>query len=891
MTSEDFQRLDRLFNEALEQGPERAVSHVIKNTSAGPLRDRLLKMLAAGGSEVDAIVDSALDDHGRIGQQVGQFRLLRVLGEGGMGCVYLAKRAEGDFEQEVAIKIQRRPLRQAGAHNEIFLRERQLLAQLKHPNIAHLIDGGSTDAGEPYVVMEYVHGLPLIEYCDQHALDVHARLALFVRICDAVQHAHQRLIVHRDLKPANILVDERGVPKLLDFGIAKLLSEGDPVSDSVPTVAGMMTPQYASPEQICGKAVTTASDVYSLGVILYELLCGRRPFDFSDLSLLEVERIITTRNPELPSAAKGPVELPAGLMTDLDQVVLMALRSEPEQRYRSAAALAADVQCVLEARPVAARPDSFAYRLRKLVKRHPIPSALSVILATVLVGATMLLSLQSLRLAQQRDLARQEARAAAAVSDFMVGLFQVSDPLESGEQEVSARELLQRGAERIGEQLADAPATQARLLQITALAYANLGDLEAGLPLLQQSIAIRRDLGSSARNDLAESLNRLGNYQRDAGRLEEARLLISESVAIRESLAEGEGNSDLADSYNNYGLLLYDMALYEEAQQALQKALSMHRAVSGNSHMYVGIALHNLALISQATGRYAQAEALADEALAVKRSVESEDHPSYANTLELKAGVLRRQGQFDAALEVIFAARNNKLKHYPDDHPRVATNIRNEALVYWDQGNLALAQRTLDTALAKLKVRPADRRTYIYRMTRLAGELALDAGNLDLAATSLGAASDMAKAIYGPEHPAYAHAAVARAELLLTNGNAADAESLLEAAISVYTDRLPPTSYRGYHARALRLRAEAIRRSDRGPCGKLATLVTEASPHVVSRQAGTLWAEHALCLDQFDKSDMRAAALKALQFLRQTLPETNRDIMALVGLSQTGVSP
>lgn len=888
MRADEFERLDQLFNQAVEQGPEHASAYIISNTSPGPLRDRLLKMLAVDEPAIDTIVESAFGDHLRLGQRIGHFRVDRVLGEGGMGSVYLGTRAQGDFDQEVAIKIQRRPLLQSGTSEQIFLRERQLLAQLSHPNIARLVDGGSTAAGEPYVVMEYVKGLPLTDYCQQHGLDMGARLALFGKICEAVQHAHQRLIVHRDLKPSNILVDSDGVPKLLDFGIAKLLSDGEPASTSDPTVAGMMTPQYASPEQIRGKVITTASDVYSLGVILYELISGQRPFDFSGMSMLEVEKIITTQNPKLPSVVDRSVVLPASLMADLDQVALKALHPEPEKRYASAAALAADITCVLEAKPVSARPDSLIYRLRKLVSRHPVPSALTAMLAVVLVGATLLLTWQSLRLAQQRDIARQEALAAAAVSEFMVGLFQVSDPLESAQQDIGAKELLRRGARRISEQLADAPQTQARLLQITAQAFANLGDFDAGLPLLEQSIAIRRRLGSEALNDLAESLNRLGNYQRDAGRLQEARRLIGESVQIREGLAQGNGNSDLADSYNNYGLLLYDLALYEQAERALQSALAMHRAVSGDDHMYVGIALHNLALISQATGRYDEAEARANEALAVKRRVESENHPSYANTLELKSGVLRRRGHFDEALQVIAEARRNKLTHYPEDHPRVSTNIRNEALVYWDQGKLALAEQTLQLALRKLNTNPSGRRPYIYRMTRLAGELATDSGDYGEARDYLELARSMAQEIYGTQHPAYAHAVLAQAELQLATSDFEVAGSRLTAVLEVYETRLPSTSYRIQRTRALLSRARASAQHDPSGCDAIAVLIIAALPNLVSRQVGELLAQQAYCLRETQSSSASEIAAEALVQLRKTLPETNTDVVSLINLRGWG---
>ncbi|MEE8536601.1 MAG: serine/threonine-protein kinase, partial [Acidobacteriota bacterium] len=434
---------------------------------------------------------------------VGPYKLLRPLGRGGMGQVYLATRAGEVFRQYVALKVIRR-----GLDTEDILRrfraEQQILATLHHANIAHLIDGGVTDDGQSYLVMEYVEGTPITTYCDGRQMTLEERVLLFRQVCEAVHHAHRNLVVHRDLKPSNILVTVEGVPKLLDFGIAKLL---DPVASgmSVPTTQAdgrVMTPEYASPEQVRGETITTASDVYALGVLLYELLVGRRPYHFERRTPQEIERVICKQEPEPPSAvlekavdgqptdgtpppmkpdeistARGMTveRLRRRLNGDLDTIVLKALRKEPERRYASAQQLAEDLGRYLAGLPVLARPDTATYRAQKFVRRHRVGVAMTLIVVSLLLSFSVVSAVQSAEIRAKAEDVAQERDRAEEVIEFLVALFETPDPKVSKGNTVTARELLETGAARVEADLKEQPEVQADMMTVMSRVYRSLG--------------------------------------------------------------------------------------------------------------------------------------------------------------------------------------------------------------------------------------------------------------------------------------------------------------------------------------------------------------------------------------------------------------------------------
>ncbi|HYG63748.1 MAG TPA: serine/threonine-protein kinase, partial [Thermoanaerobaculia bacterium] len=527
---ERWRRIDGLFAEALELPPDERQGFLAAACAGDDeLRSEVESLLAADaeGEEGAAFLEQPagewldLDEAGGPERRLGPYRLLRRLGAGGMGSVYLARRDDGLYEREVAVKILRSGLEGTGALHR-FLAERQILARLEHPGIARLYDGGRTTGGRPFLVMELVDGLPLDEYCDRHRLGVEERLRLFVRICAAVQHAHQNLLVHRDLKPANILVTAEGEPKLLDFGIAKRLGpeSADGADGSGPvtrTGLRVMTPSYASPEQVRGEAITTASDVYSLGVLLYELLAGRSPYRIAGGLPHEVERAICDDEPERPSqallrisgdrppeeiaAARGtrPQALRRRLRGDLDTIVLEALRKEPRRRYGSAARLAEDIERHLRNLPVAARPDSLLYRTRKLLRRRR-AAAIAVTLGALLaLGFVLSLVEQGRRLARERDKARY------ALS-FLVEAFKNADPYHTRGRRLTAEEVLEQGAARVARDLHGRPEVQAAVLDAIGEVYLGQGRADAAAPLLERALAMRRQDPGAAPADLANTL-------------------------------------------------------------------------------------------------------------------------------------------------------------------------------------------------------------------------------------------------------------------------------------------------------------------------------------------------------------------------------------------------
>lgn len=449
-----------------------------------------------------AFAEATKEDDPVDGQQIGPYRLIRQIGRGGMGLVYLAERTD-EFRMTVAIKIVRGGLGESLRVR--FNRERQILASLDHPNIAKLLDGGATPGGAPYLVMEYVDGEPITKFCDKEGLDTGARLRLFEKVCEAVQHAHRRLIIHRDLKPGNILVTREGVPKLLDFGVAKLLDPAE--NDLGQTLTGVhpMTPAYASPEQASGQPITTATDIYSLGVILFELLTGARPYQITSTSPLEIQRTLLETQPAAPSRLKPE------LSTDLDSIVAMAMRKEPDRRYVSAAALADDLRRHLSDFPILARPDTRRYRMGRFVRRHR-TMVIGAALAGLALSAASAVALWQARSARtERALSERRFADARKIANSMV--FELHDEMTAVPGATKARSvLMRRASEWLDVLAADAPDDPALLAEL-AEAYdrlgrvlgdettSNLGQADASLAIQRKSHALRQRLAAQAPED------------------------------------------------------------------------------------------------------------------------------------------------------------------------------------------------------------------------------------------------------------------------------------------------------------------------------------------------------------------------------------------------------
>ncbi|MFW6083635.1 MAG: protein kinase domain-containing protein [Gemmatimonadota bacterium] len=541
--TERWHRADGLFAEALELPADERLQFVQKRCAGdSELLRELEELLRAqagarafldgsGGSVVAGALAEALtaadaDDgiQDRSGTRLGPYRVIAPIDRGGMADVYLGERADGAFEQRVAIKIQRRGLDTDDLLAR-FRAERQILSQLDHPNIARLLDGGATDDGRPYLVMEYVEGLPITRYCEEHGLSVPERLRLFIQVARAVQAAHAQLVVHRDIKPSNVLVTAAGEVKLLDFGIAKLL---DPTAwpDDVPlTRTGFhpLTPQYASPEQVRGDPITTASDIYQLGLLLFRLLTGGRPFDIEDSGRRALEEAITGTRPARPSSfvetneslAGGGIErrqLARRLRGDLDTIVLAALRKEPDRRYASAHEMAEDVRRHLEGRPIAARQESRLYRVGKFVRRNPwaAPTAAGVVLALGVYISTLIRHGEQLE--AERNTVRLEAENARTSQDFLVGLFRSADPfavVPDSRRDIRVREVMDEGARRARSELADRPEMQALLLGTIGDVFLGLGDPERAVELRREALGVAQATFGPESPETMEALREL----------------------------------------------------------------------------------------------------------------------------------------------------------------------------------------------------------------------------------------------------------------------------------------------------------------------------------------------------------------------------------------------
>ncbi len=678
MDADRWKAVERLFDAALDRPPEERAAFL--NGACGgdeALRDEVETLLAADANPPSFLEEEAaavaapflIDDDAAdsaASMQVGPYRLIERIGDGGMSVVYRAERADGHFDRHVALKLLPRYF-ETDRRRARFRAERQILADLQHPNIAGLLDGGVTDAGRPYLVMEYVDGVPITTYCATHDLPLDDRLDLLRAVCGAVQHAHQRLVVHRDLKPANILVtdtDEGPRVMLLDFGIAKLLDTTDATRTLPMTRTGehWMTPEYAAPEQVRGDAITTATDVYQLGVLAYELLTHERPFDVSGKPLTEVERIISETTPARPSTALRShvaepdvqVVLPAArdawrrrLRGDLDTIVMKALRKEPTRRYSSAEAFADDLDRFLNGHPVHAHSATVRYRMQKFVQRHRTGVALTAAAAVLLITFVAALAYQRSVALQERDRAAQEADKAEQVSAFLVSLFESSAPEEARGDTVSARELLNRGIAR-AEALDDQPLVQAQMFSVIGEVRRAYGNYASADSLLSRALQIRRAQHAGPHPDVARSTRELAALQKDQGAFEAADSLFQSAIDMLRALHDGP-HAELAIALSDRSTLHSQQGDYAAAESLAQEALAMRRTLFDPPHEALAASLNNLAAVYYRLDRLGEAAPLYEESLAMHRELLGDDHPRVATLLNNLANLFESLNQLDKA--------------------------------------------------------------------------------------------------------------------------------------------------------------------------------------------------------------------------------------------------
>jgi eukaryotic-like serine/threonine-protein kinase len=706
-----------------------------------------------------------------MGDRIGPYRLLRTLGAGGMGEVYLAERADAQYEQRVAIKVVHGGALAVGMHSRLKL-ERQILAQLDHPNIAHLLDGGALPDGSAYIVMEYIDGMAIDAFCDSNRLDVAARLRLFQTVCGAVHYAHQNLIVHRDLKPSNILVTAAGTPKLLDFGIAKLLDDRQAAKHALAMTQAdvrIMTPDHASPEQVRGQTITTSSDVYVLGVLLYKLLCGSSPFFISSVRLSEIERVICEKTPPPPSElvstsdslesqsiaenrGTSPKKLRRALSGDLDNIVLMAMRKEPERRYASAQQMASDVQRHLDGMPVIAHRDTVTYRTTKFVKRHWLPVTAGMSAAILILAFATTTYLQSSRIsaerdraAQQRERAEHERARAEEVSNFLVNLFKLSDPGENRGNQVTARELLDSGAKRLRAGLKDQPATKAALLSTVGTVYDSLGQYQDALPLLDESLQLQAQAHDTSHID---TLLELGRARMGAGDLQGAETPLQQALHVAQSVA-GTGSVETGHALWALGMLRYQQGQISQAKDLYLRSLDILRS-SRAPQTDISPVLSDLATAYISNQQWLQAKQSYEQALEIDRRVLGDDHPKVAFRLQNLAIVAQNMGDLKQAEQLYRDALQREERTYGDRHPETAITKGNYGLLLQHEGRLAEAEPLLRDAVA------------------------------------------IPLSLYGAEHYKVGYARVSLAILLHDKGDLAGSESEFRQALAIYDKSLPP---------------------------------------------------------------------------------------------------
>ena len=697
-----WQRLEALFFEALELAP--AARAAFAEQSCGADVDLRLELQSLLNSSERTLADLRRPVEkvaheivlSATGGRIGPYQTVRLLGEGGMGLVYLASRADEQYQRLVAIKLMHAGLGRSPEMLRRFRAERQILANLDHPNIARLLDGGITAGGTPYLVMEYIDGIPIDEHCRRQPFSTAERLQLFRTVCGAVEYAHRNLVVHRDIKPGNILVAGDGTPKLLDFGIAKLLDPGQSNRTFAYTVdtQRLMTPEYASPEQVRGEPVTTATDVYALGVLLYELLTGRPPFRFQSASPLEVAQVICEQQPVKPSTASrtNPALSPLDtreLKGDLDNIVLKAMRKEPGLRYPSVAQLSEDVRCYLRGYPVEARGGAWRYHMGKFVGRHKAAMVAIAVGVLALMGFGIAMGFLAERATGERLRAERE-------SQFLANIFQAATPDEAQGKEVTARQLLDEGAERVDRELAGDPALQASMLDNIGRAYDSLGLYGQALPLMQRAYELRVRAPGDRKLDLATSLDGLATTLRLQDHYEKAEPLFRQALEMRRS-ASGESNELVAESLTNLGECLYLENKDAEAESVLRRALAIPRPPDSDSG---AITRNYLALELFRKGSYREATQLMQEAVEIDRRTDGEGSPNYARSLHNLAGAFLREGDWIDAAAMDGKDLEMMRKMLGPDHPELRYSLNNLGWVLVAMGNWREAEPFLAENLA-----------------------------------------------------------------------------------------------------------------------------------------------------------------------------------------------
>ncbi len=783
MQAEKWQRVRALFDALVEQPAETweaALDH--QGINDPELREEVLALLRADREEIvrtfidsqapEVLADfhereSRIEGHVLAGRTVGAFRLIEEIGRGGMGTVWRAERIDGEFEQSVAIKL----IRSTWDSSEMIARfraERQILAHLNHPNIAHLIDGGVSDDALPWLALEYVDGTDLRSYCDQHQLGIEARLKLFLTVCAAVSHAHTHLVVHRDLKPSNLMVNRNGEIKLLDFGIAKLVDH----DASHASLQREFTPEYAAPEQVRGESITTAVDVYALGLLLYELLTGRRPYKVKDSTPAAYERAILDQEPTRPSLAfddaedlitraaqreMSPQQMRRELRGDLDAIILKALRKKPEQRYASVAEFAADVENHLQRLPVSARRGGWRYRSARFLRRHALAAALLLIAVTALLVGLSAALWQANEARLQRDVARSESDKSQQTVQFLLDIFRSADPAATKGEKITAEELLKSGAERAEHYRFKDASVHFDLLMAMGEAYLGIGESKAATGLFQRALNVQTTRLPTAIEKRVHALTLLARSQEDlkkaAANLEEAaRLLPAEATESElaadlamtrgiNRMSQGDITGSIEDMSRGTALFLKlrgaaddttsssaitlswaydDQDRHAEARTLLEPIVKALRASDAANPVRLADALDALANTYETSAEAAAASQMRKDALDITRRVYGATHGYVGIRLNNLSFSLMRSHDYAGANAAMKEAIEVRKALEPPGSSSLGSSLNNLASTEYALGHWAEAERLWRQAL-EIRRKGTDTTDTAYTLSGLAG--------------------------------------------------------------------------------------------------------------------------------------------------------------------------
>jgi len=750
--------------------------------------------------------------------QIGPYRLLQLLGEGGMGEVWLAEQKK-PLHRTVALKLIK-----AGMDTKAvvarFESERQALALMDHPNIARVFDAGSTAEGRPYFVMEYVPGLPITEYCDKHRLTIKERLELFMQVCDGVQHAHQKAIIHRDLKPSNVPVlelDNKALPKIIDFGLAKATAQRLTDKTMFTELGVMMgTPEYMSPEQadLREQNIDTRTDVYSLGVILYELLVGALPFEAKALRAAGLEgilRVIREQEPAKPSTKirsmgdvstasaekrrEEPRSFARHLQGELDWITMKALEKERVRRYGSASEFSADISRYLRKEPVVAGPATAAYRIRKYAVRHRIALGAATGLLVLLSGfaVTQAVELHRIefersRATRERDGATRERDRANRITDFMTGMFKISNPSESRGNTITAREILDKASADIDTSLTHDPELQAQMMDVMAGVYDSLGLYPRAQLLEKQGMEIRQRVLGPEHPETLSSTSNLAKVLFDEGHYMEAEKLQRETLDVEKRVLGPEHRNTL-NSMNSLALVLYREGHYAEAEKLDRETLDTMRRVLGPERPETLYSMNNLALVLYIEGRYAEAEKVNREGLEIDRRVLGPEHPDTLGSMNNLANVLMYEGRYAEAEKLDRETLDIMRRVLGPEHPNTVASMHSLATVLTNESHYAEAEKIFrETLDIQGRILGPEHPDTLVAMSNLANAV-MGEGRYDEAEKLFRRTHNVQRRVLGPEHPNTAISAYNLGCIAAHLGRRYEALSLLREAVD---HGLPP---------------------------------------------------------------------------------------------------